>query len=116
MADLKYQGMSRVVGRRVAGREHLFQSIQDILSTPIGTRVLVREYGSRLFELIDRPVTDEVVVDAFAAIAEALDRWEPRFGLTQVVADMTVPGKGTFDLYGFDRETGEGAVIEGVVV
>ncbi len=38
-------------------------SIRDILSTPIGSRVMLPEYGSRLFELIDRRGNDEVRAD-----------------------------------------------------
>jgi phage baseplate assembly protein W len=38
---------------------HLRQSIADVLTTPIGSRVQRREYGSLLPELIDQPFNDE---------------------------------------------------------
>lgn len=116
MANLKYQGMSRTTGRRSAARDHLFQSIRDILSTPIGTRVLRREYGSDLFELLDKPVSEQLIVDAYAKTAVALDRWEPRFRLTHVRADLSEPGHGVFDLEGIDLTTGESISMEGLVI
>ena len=71
-------GMSRTIGDALGGFDHLRQSIADILSTPLGTRVHRRDYGSRLPRLVDRPINQSLVADMVAACAEALDRWEPR--------------------------------------
>lgn len=49
------QGMNVHTGRSIAGLEHLRQSITDILSPPIGSRIMRREYGSRLFKRVDVP-------------------------------------------------------------
>ncbi|GGG09006.1 MULTISPECIES: GPW/gp25 family protein [Cysteiniphilum] len=46
-------GVDRYSGRVLDDIEHVKQSIKDILTTPIGTRVQLRAYGSRLFEYID---------------------------------------------------------------
>ncbi|EOA7053639.1 baseplate assembly protein, partial [Escherichia coli] len=46
-------GIDSATGRYLHGNEHLRQSVTDILSTPVGSRVLLREYGSRLFSLLD---------------------------------------------------------------
>lgn len=78
-------GMNRLTGRPLDGWQHVSQSIGDILSTPIGTRVMRRDYGSRLAELIDRPMNEATVMEATIAVAEALDRWEPRFQLRRVM-------------------------------
>lgn len=48
-------GIDSGTGRYLHGNEHLRQSVTDILSTPVGSRVLLREYGSRLFSLLDNP-------------------------------------------------------------
>lgn len=77
-------GMGRDTGHRLSERAHLAQSISDILSTPKGTRVMRRDYGSDLPALIDAPINGETVVDLFMATAEALDRWEPRYRLRRV--------------------------------
>ena len=49
-------GMNSQTGKRLSGMDHLRQSIIDILTTPIGSRVMRPGYGSRLFELVDAPV------------------------------------------------------------
>lgn len=77
-------GMNRVTGGFLSGVEHLRQSIADILSTPIGSRVMRREYGSLLPELIDQPDNDTTRVRVYAAAAGALMRWEPRLRLTRI--------------------------------
>lgn len=78
-------GMSATDGKALSGTAHLAQSIADILSTPIGTRVMRRDYGSMLFELIDRPINGATRMLIHAATAVALRRWEPRLRLTRVV-------------------------------
>ncbi|SNR22863.1 phage baseplate protein [Paracoccus sediminis] len=77
-------GMSRHTGRMLDGDAHLAQSIADILTTPLGTRVMRRDYGSNLPDLLDAPMNGETVIDVFAESADAIDRWEPRFRLTRV--------------------------------
>jgi len=77
-------GMNAHTGQPLAGLDHLRQSIADILSTPLNTRVMRRDYGSRIPELIDQPITPRLAVELYAATAEALRRWEPRFKLTRV--------------------------------
>ena len=68
----------------LSGDAHLAQSIADILSTPLGSRVMRRNYGSLLFELIDRPINGAARMLIHAATAIALRRWEPRLQLTRV--------------------------------
>ena len=41
-------GMHRTTGAGLSGIEHLRQSIADILTTPLGTRLQRRTYGSLL--------------------------------------------------------------------
>lgn len=77
-------GMNAETGKPLAGDAHLGQSIADILTTPIGTRVMRRDYGSALFELIDAPLNALTRLRLFAATADALRRWEPRLRLTRV--------------------------------
>ena len=51
------EGMDGTTGAKLAGIDHLRQSIRDILTTRIGTRVMRRDYGSDLPGLIDRPMS-----------------------------------------------------------
>ncbi len=77
-------GMSARTGRAIEGNAHLAQSIADILTTPIGSRLMRREYGSLLPDLIDWPTNDTTRLQAYAATAMALMRWEPRIRLSRV--------------------------------
>ena len=78
-------GIDATTGRKLSGIDHLRQSIRDILTTPVGSRVMRRTYGSRLFELIDRPYSPATKLAIIAATAEALIAWEPRIRVEQVV-------------------------------
>lgn len=71
-------------GAAIGDTEHLRQSIADILTTPIGSRVMRRDYGSQLPDLIDWPTNAATRLQAYAATAMALIRWEPRIRLTRV--------------------------------
>jgi phage baseplate assembly protein W len=85
--------MDAVTGQPLEGIAHLRQSIQDILRTPIGTRVMRCDYGSRLFELLDRPMNNALLVEIYAATAEALSRWEPRLQVSRVRVTKVEAGR-----------------------
>jgi hypothetical protein len=93
--------MSRSTGRAIAEREHIRQSIADILTTPIGSRVMRREYGSLIPELIDQPLNGATTVRLYAATAAALLRWEPRVRLSRAQLSLgSAPGSAALDLDG----------------
>jgi len=77
-------GISNSTGKALSGDAHLAQSIVDILTTPLGSRVMRRDYGSLLFELVDKPINGAIRMLMHAATAIALRRWEPRLQLTCV--------------------------------
>lgn len=81
---MSYLGMSADSGRRVEDVAHIRQSVRDILTTPIGTRVMRREYGSILPDLIDQPLNGATLLRAYAATVMALIRWEPRIRVERV--------------------------------
>jgi len=91
-------GMSRQTGRAIGFDQHLAQSVGDILSTPRGSLVMRRDYGSDLPDLIDQPVNGATLIDVFQATAEALDLWEPRLRLERVQVAATAPGRVELDL------------------
>lgn len=93
-------GVDRTTARLMTPDAHLAQSIGDILSTPVGTRVMRREYGSDLPALIDAPINGETLIDVFQATAEALDRWEPRFRLRRVEVAAAAAGRLSLALFG----------------
>ena len=75
------------------GLEHVRQSVQDILTTPLGTRVGRRDYGSRLPSLIDSPITEETRIEIYASVADALGKWEPRLRVIRVRVDPAATGQ-----------------------
>lgn len=81
-------GSAASSGAILAGDDHVRQSIERILATPIGTRVMRRDFGSHLHALIGRPLTPQLVGQVYAATALALLRWEPRRSLRRVALDL----------------------------
>ncbi|MDC8443759.1 GPW/gp25 family protein [Halomonas aquamarina] len=109
-------GINAQTGRSLSGIDHLRQSLRDILTTPIGTRVMRREYGSRLYQLVDAPMNNATLIDLYAAAAEAVARWEPRFKLTRVRAANASPGHVVLDLQGEYLPTGQTINLDGIQV
>lgn len=81
---MTWLGMNCNTGKAISDAEHIQQSIRDILTTPRGSRVMRRDYGSDLFELIDQPQTPALRLHIMAAIVMALTRWEPRIRITNI--------------------------------
>ncbi len=110
------RGMNASTGKELEGIEHLKQSIIDILTTPIGSRVMRRNYGSRLFELVDKPINRDFTLEIYAATAEALEKWEKRFKLEKVKITEVKEGKMTLVLEGIYLPEGKFINISGIVV
>jgi len=83
-------GMNVVTGKGIAGLDHIRQSISDILTTPIGTRTMRRDYGSLIPSLIDQPMTPANTMRVYAAAVLAITNWEPRISVTHI--DMSTSG------------------------
>lgn len=109
-------GMNAETGKPLDGLDHLRQSIRDILTTPIGSRIMRRDYGSRLFQLIDAPINRDTITDIYAATAEALLKWEPRIDVTQVKITSAEPGRIELMLYGNYLPNGQAVAIDGIVI
>ncbi|UVM06415.1 GPW/gp25 family protein [Pseudomonas laurylsulfatiphila] len=91
--------MNRETGAAIDELGHIIQSVTDILETRIGTRVMRREYGSLIPELVDQPFNDNTRLRLYAATALALMRWEPRLTLSRVhFSGVTLQGSVVLDL------------------
>ncbi len=110
------RGMDGKTGKALEGIEHLKQSIVDILTTPINSRIMRRDYGSRLFELVDKPINRDLTLEIYAATAEALEKWEKRFKLEKVKITEVKEGKVILVLEGIYLSKGKFIDISGVVV
>ncbi len=98
---MSYRGMSREGGKQLSGIEHLRQSLREILMTRKGSRVIRRDFGCGIAELIDQPLSQELKLDIAYEVSEALAKWEPRFKLSRVeVSGGGADGRTQFDLTG----------------
>lgn len=105
--------MNSHTGQRLGLRAHIAQSMADILTTPLGSRVMRRDYGSLVPELLDHPNNELTRLRVYSAAASALAKWEPRVHvasmnllhgeapgqcLLQLRGTLTIDGGGTLDL------------------
>ena len=108
------RGVNALTGRALDGQDHLRQSVLDVLTTPVGSRVLRREYGSRLPGLLGRPVNRGFPGRIKAATLDALSRWEPRVAWRRVAIKVRRPGWVALDLYGTGRDDGRPVELLGL--
>ncbi len=104
------QGISNVDGRLMSGSEHLQQSVKDILTTPIGSRVMLRDYGFD-FSVLALPQNDAGVMQVIVAVVEALNRWEPRLKIIRVTVAPEFDGAANITIEG-EQLTGEPLTIQ----
>lgn len=110
------KGMNANTGKELEGIYHLKQSIIDILTTPIGSRIMNRNYGSKLFELVDKPINRDFTLEVYAAVAESLQKWEKRFKLEKVKIKEVKEGKVTLELNGIYLPNNESVLLNGIII
>lgn len=74
-------GMDPDTGLTLTGLDHIRMSIRKILTTPVGSCVERREFGSLLPDMVDQPLNDVGILQAVAASAQAITKWETRIAL-----------------------------------
>lgn len=109
-------GMDATTGKPLAGRAHLAQSVANILATRLATLVTLREYGSDLPRLVDRPLGQPLVMRIYAAVAGALMKWEPRIKIDSMRLEEAGAGFLTFSLSGTYLPDDEPIILAGVRV
>lgn len=97
MTTAHYTGLNRQQGGSISDLAHIQQSVTDILTTPKGTRLMLRDYGSDLPALIDGPLTPTLRLKVISAAYSAISRWETRITLKSVTA-AAVEGRITLTL------------------
>ena len=107
-------GMDASTGAALGDMDHLRQSIRDILTTPIGSRVMRRDYGSKIYRLIDAPMNRSTLLAIYAATADAIHKWEPRLRLSKMRIVSAAPGAIELDLTGEYLPDGRVITLDGV--
>jgi phage baseplate assembly protein W len=88
-------------------QQSIQQSVQDIITTPIGSRIMRRTYGSLLFDLLDQPINDVLVLKCYSAIYTAVLTWEQRINISQIIV-YSVEGSGlVFEIEGVYKISGQ---------
>lgn len=67
--------------------QNLEESIHVILRTSLGERVYRPDFGSRLSELVFAPLNTNTLLLLRLYVEEALDAWEPRIELDEILTD-----------------------------
>jgi len=98
-------GMNCDTGTGITGAARVRECMCDILTTPIGSRLRRRDYGSLLPGPIDQPQSAATRVRLYAAVASALMPWEPRLRLSRIAYSGS-GSQGMLELEGEDAGTG----------
>ena len=113
-------GISRVDGSILVGWPHCQQSIWDILTTRLNSRVMLLNYGAGVADLLDRPGNQQVIALWFASITTAIYMWEPGFRVTNfAIMGASNDGHYQLDLTGifYPRgHLGDFSIVEDVAV
>ncbi|MDE5602479.1 MAG: GPW/gp25 family protein [Helicobacter sp.] len=88
----------------------LEESLKRILETPLGSRVMLPEFGSKLYLLTDRKLDESFKLDFYRYVAEALEKWEPRIKLERVVLEDVRDSKIFYALYFANNTNFSGAI------
>ncbi|UJD79819.1 baseplate assembly protein [Serratia rubidaea] len=100
----KYRGMNASSTGTLTDQDHVWQSANDILLTPIGSRVMRRNYGSLVPDLLDSPQNDVTRMQIMSAAVIALSAWEPRIALDTINITYSPTGSVTAELSGLLTE------------
>lgn len=73
--------------------------------TPLASRVMRRDYGSLLPDLIDSPQNQTTRLQCMSAAVIALTRWEPRIALNTIDIRWLKDGRAEAELSGTITET-----------
>ena len=110
-------GMNRETGKPLSDADHLRQSIRDILATRIGTRTMLRDYGSNIPELVDQPINRSTIAAIKADVINALNIWEPRMRIDRVIlSEVLASGQLTFDLELTYLPNGQAIALKGISI
>ncbi|MEN5279890.1 GPW/gp25 family protein [Serratia marcescens] len=103
----KYRGMNNSGTGTLTDADHVWQSANDILLTPIGSRIMRRNYGSLVPDLLDSPQNDVTRLQIMSATVIALAAWEPRLALDTISISYSPTGAVTAEMSGMLTESME---------
>ncbi|ECC9539503.1 baseplate assembly protein [Salmonella enterica subsp. salamae] len=96
----RYTGMNPNGTGTLNDTDQLWNSVNDILLTPLASRVMRRDYGSLVPDLIDEPQNDATRLQCMSAAVIALARWETRIALNTIDIRWSKDGRAVAELTG----------------
>ncbi|HDL7647222.1 TPA: GPW/gp25 family protein [Yersinia enterocolitica] len=101
----RYTGMNPNGTGLLTDTDQLWGSVRDILTTPLASRVMRRDYGSMIPDLLDEPQNEVTRLQCMSAAVIALTMWEPRIALNGINICYSKDGTVTAELVGIITET-----------
>lgn len=78
-------GIDRHSGKVIDNLQSALQGVEVVFITRLGERVMRREFGAGLIELIGRLVSLRLLMAFQQLIVTAIDLWEPRFKVRRIL-------------------------------
>ncbi|EAT7028930.1 baseplate assembly protein [Salmonella enterica] len=100
----RYTGMNPDNTGTLNDADQLWNSVNDILLTPLASRIMRRDYGSLIPDLIDAPENPTTRLQCMSAAVIALTRWEPRIALNSIDIRWLKNGRAEAELSGIITE------------
>jgi uncharacterized protein len=86
--------MSRLTGKPISELDSVRQSIMTILTTSIGDRILYRDFGASLDDMLDQPMNSLFVINLRSKIVDSIDKYEPRVAVKFIDIPELRPAEG----------------------
>ncbi|MBN9033743.1 MAG: GPW/gp25 family protein [Rhizobiales bacterium] len=80
----------RRTGKIIDNLASTYQSVEIILSTRLSSLVMLREFGSGVWELLGRAMTPSLFAAWQQLIATAIELWEPRLAVRRIILTGSV--------------------------
>ncbi|MEG0098704.1 MAG: GPW/gp25 family protein [Citrobacter sp.] len=106
-----YTGMNPNGTGTLNDADQLWNSVKDILTTPLASRVMRRDYGSLVPDLIDEPQNDATRLQCMSAAVIALARWETRIALNTIDIRWSKDGRAVAELSGIITRSMQPATV-----
>lgn len=74
-------------GGDLRGWDSVVQSVEQIFTTAFGARVMREYFGSAVPRFLGESMNRQTILPFMAAISSALEQWEPRLRVVQIIPE-----------------------------